>query len=124
MKLQWIVVAFVSALLLSGCATSNYSVGRDFPSQEVQQIVKGKTTQAQILAMFGKPYSKSALENNQEKWVYLYSHGTSHAQSYLITMSVTVKGHRKMLDVLFKDGVVENYSYLEDDGPSNNMTTN
>lgn len=43
-NLVLLLIAAVS-LAVAGCATSSYSVGRDFPTEKVNKIVKGKTTE-------------------------------------------------------------------------------
>ena len=99
--------------VLSGCATSSYSTGRDFDSSLVNQIIKGETTRADLLQMLGQPFSKTVMSENEEKWIYMYSSGTAKAQSYVFTMKVESTGRQKMLDILLRDGIVTNYTYNE-----------
>jgi hypothetical protein len=64
--LKWGVVGAVCLLLfVSACAT----VGRDFASSRVSEIHIGKTTQAEIEAMFGQPW-RVGLEDGQRTWTY------------------------------------------------------
>ena len=100
-------------VVLSGCATSSYSTGRDFNSSSVNQIIKGETTRADLLQMLGQPFSKTVMSENEEKWIYMYSSGTAKAQSYVFTMKVESTGRQKMLDILLRDGIVTNYTYNE-----------
>ncbi|MCK4828373.1 hypothetical protein KA005_72255 [bacterium] len=100
-------------VVLSGCATSSYSTGRDFDSSSVNQIIKGETTRADLLQMLGRPFSKTVMSENEEKWIYMYSSGTAKAQSYFFTMKVESTGRQKMLDILLRDGIVTNYTYNE-----------
>jgi outer membrane protein assembly factor BamE (lipoprotein component of BamABCDE complex) len=109
------IVVFALAALLSGCATSHYSTGRDFPSANVSQISKGKTTTSELQSLFGEPFAKSPVNETDEKWVYTYTNGSAHAQSYIVTMQVTTTGTQKTLDVLIRNGVVINYTFT--DGP-------
>lgn len=102
-------ILLIIALLLGACATSNYSVGRDFPSDKVSQITKGKTTADEILSWFGQPFSKSTISATEEKWVYSYIEGQAKA----VVGSVTSTGTTKTLDVLIEDGVVVNYTFSE-----------
>lgn len=108
----------LSVSTLLGCATSTYSVGMDFPIEKASEIQKGKTTTAQLLELFGEPYSKSVISENEEKWLYFYSAGTAKAQSYIVTMDVKTTGNQKTLDVLLKDGVVANYTVTQNNNPS------
>jgi len=105
------IVVFALAALLSGCATSHYSTGRDFPSANVSQISKGKTTTSELQSLFGEPFAKSPVNETDEKWVYTYTDASTHAQSYIVTMQVTTKGTQKTLDVLIRNGVVINYTF-------------
>ncbi|MDH4847956.1 hypothetical protein E8E71_30035 [Pseudomonas sp. BN605] len=88
------IVAIGMCLVLGGCATSHYEAGRDFPSASVASISKGKTTTAELKTLFGEPYAKSAVSETDEKWVYTYTSGSAHAQSYVVTMKVTTTGTR------------------------------
>ena len=99
--------------VLSGCATSSYSTGRDFDSSSVNQIIKGETTRADLLQMLGQPFSKTVMSENEEKWIYMYYSGTAKAQSYVFTMKVESTSRQKMLDILLRDGIVTNYTYNE-----------
>lgn len=61
-----LVVIMVFALAsLSACATA----GRDFPTAKVSDIQIGKTTQAEIEAMFGKPW-RTGIEDGLRTWTY------------------------------------------------------
>jgi len=117
---NWILVSVF--FLLAGCATSSYTMGRDFDSSLVKKIVKGKTSGAELTKMFGQPFSKNVLSENEEKWIYTYTNGEASAQSYIFTMKVESKGTIKTLDILLRDGVVLNYTYNE--GPVPGYTLN
>ncbi|WP_085600208.1 MULTISPECIES: hypothetical protein [unclassified Pseudomonas] len=106
-------VVIGGCLLLGACATSHYTAGRDFPSASVASISKGKTTTTELKAMFGEPYTKSAVSETDEKWIYTYTSGSAHAQSYVVTMKVTTVGTQKTLDVLIRNDVVINYTFSE-----------
>jgi hypothetical protein len=61
------IVLGIACLLffLSACAT----VGRDFETARVADIQIGKTTQADIEAMFGKPW-RTGIEDGLRTWTY------------------------------------------------------
>ena len=109
---------------LSGCATSHFTAGRDFPSASVTSITKGKTTTTELKSLFGEPYAKSAVTETDEKWVYTYTNGSAHAQSYIVTMNVTTTGTQKTLDVLIRNDVVINYTFSEGPTPGTTTATN
>tara|TARA_Y100001934_G_C12278865_1_gene738839 strand:- start:745 stop:1113 length:369 start_codon:yes stop_codon:yes gene_type:complete len=112
-----IAALLISVATLSGCATSNYSVGTDFSVEKASEIVKGETTTAQLVSLLGEPYSKHVLSETQEKWMYFYSAGTAKAQSYIVTMDVKTTGTQKTLDVLIEDGIVVNYTLSQNNNP-------
>ncbi len=117
MKFRIITIVSLVVLSLSGCATSSYTVGKNFASENVSKIVKGKTTSEEMIALFGEPYSKTVISATDEKWIYMHSEGTAKAQSYIVTMDVKTTGTQKMLDVLITDGVVVNYTFTEGQNP-------
>lgn len=117
MKLRIITIVSLIVLTLSGCATSSYSVGKNFASENVSQIIRGKTTSEDMITLFGEPYSKTVVSATDEKWIYMHSEGTTKAQSYIVTMDVKMTGTQKMLDVLITDGVVTNYTFTEGQNP-------
>jgi len=117
MKRLSLAVCAAVALSITGCATSSYSVGKDFPSESVSKIVKGKTTGSEVVQMFGEPFTKAVISDTEEKWVYSYYSGTASAQSYLLTTKVETTGQNKMLDVLLKNGTVTNFAYSDSPMP-------
>lgn len=116
-KLLLIVVSAFALVSLQGCATSNYSYGLDFNSENIKSIVKGVTTTTELEQLVGMPFSKTLINETDEKWLYIYSNGTSKAQSYVFTMDVETTGRQKMLDVLVRKGVVLNYTYTSGGTP-------
>lgn len=117
MNFRIITIISLVILSLSGCATSSYSVGKNFSSENVSQIVKGKTTSKEMISLFGEPYSKTVISATGEKWIYMHSEGTTKAQNYIVTMDVKTTGTQKMLDVLITDGVVANFTFTEGQNP-------
>lgn len=117
MKLNFIAMISVAVLSLSGCATSTYSVGRNFANENVSQIIKGKTTSEELITLLGEPYTKTVLSASDEKWIYMHSEGTTKAQSYIVSMDVKTTGTQKMLDVLISNGVIANFAYTEGPHP-------
>jgi hypothetical protein len=117
MKIILTILLSVSMLFLSGCATSSYSIGKDFSSEKVQEIVKGETTSEELTKMFGEPYSKTVISSTDEKWIYMYTKSESKAQSFIVTMNVKTTSAQKTLDVLITNGVVTNFVYTEGENP-------
>jgi hypothetical protein len=60
-----VLAALCVFLFLSACA----NVGRNFPSEQVDGIQIGKTTQAEIQEMFGSPW-RVGVEDGLRTWTY------------------------------------------------------
>ncbi|MNF80076.1 hypothetical protein [Pseudomonas sp. BF-B-30] len=118
-----LIVAIGMCFILGGCATSHYTAGRDFSSENVTRLEKGKTTTTELKSLFGEPYTKSAVSETDEKWIYTYTNGSAHAQSYIVTMKVTTTGTQKTLDVLIRNDVVINYTFSEGPSPGSSVAT-
>lgn len=116
------LVVLAMSLALNGCATSHYTSGKDFPSENVASIVKGKTTTTELKTLFGEPFAKSPVNETDEKWVYTYANGSAHAQSYIVTMKVTTTGTQKTLDVLIRNDTVINFTFNEGQNPYSSQT--
>jgi outer membrane protein assembly factor BamE (lipoprotein component of BamABCDE complex) len=117
-KIHVAILLFAACLSISACATSTSTSGRDFESAKVAQIVKGKTTTGEILAMFGTPQTKQPEADGGERWLYSYATATAHAQAVPFggVQSKITGGHKKILNVLIsKDKVVSNFTF--DEGP-------
>jgi outer membrane protein assembly factor BamE (lipoprotein component of BamABCDE complex) len=101
------------ALCLWACGTGYLKgAGRDFDPAEIRQIVKGTTTQDQIVAMFGVPFSKTP-EVNGERWAYSYAEVTINDSKFDLPETGVI-GHKKDLNILFNDQkVVINYTFNE-----------
>jgi hypothetical protein len=83
---------------LSGCAT----VGRDFASGRVHEIVLGQTTKADLVEMFGRPYRRG-IEDADSTWTYL------HYKLRLIGSTRT-----RDLYIRFEDELVRSFTYNAD----------
>lgn len=85
-----ICISFLAATaLVAGCA----SRGHDFDSSKVSQIQKGKTTEADLVALLGEPTNRQN-RNGQTTLVWMYSHtngfGSTGAKS--VTASLDSSG--------------------------------
>ena len=96
-KLTLLSSVALGALLLlsSGCAR----VGNDFNANNVQEIKIGETSQADIKAMFGKPW-RVGMENGVTQWTY-------GRYTYRLIGDTDTKD----LVVKFKDGKVSAYNF-------------
>jgi len=102
--------------LLCGCSTLTNRVvtGRDFDEGKVNQIRKGVTTASAIAALYGEPDSKEILSANDVMWHYTYVNEEHKTRSAPFTATVTqTSGYRKRLDILLRDDVVLNFTYVK-----------
>jgi outer membrane protein assembly factor BamE (lipoprotein component of BamABCDE complex) len=121
MKKYFAGTSALLVLLLSGCATATFTQGRPFDTSKVSSLQKGTTTKQEVLAWFGEPFTKTVAGSDGETWFYMYTQGTSKAQSYVFSVDVKTEGNMKKLDVLMKNDIVENYTY-SDGGLPGTMT--
>ncbi|WP_157999800.1 outer membrane protein assembly factor BamE [Stutzerimonas stutzeri] len=78
-KIKIFVAAILSATLLSGCAQIknvasglDYSTGTYVTQQQIDSFKKGKTRQADVIAMIGNPPQRAEVLG-KEVWTYTYT---------------------------------------------------
>jgi hypothetical protein len=124
MKYLKLSVTAVILLAVIGCTFSfRHSTdndGFDFPSENVNKIIKGKTTGNEIIQMFGGPLSKLEVSKNEEQWIYSFSNRTKFSVEGLLTDKAELTGHHKALYILLKNGTVTNFTYTESHSVPNN----
>lgn len=64
-RMMSLITAILMTAFLSGC----FTVGHDFPVDQVTVIKIGKTTQDEIKSMFGSPW-RVGVEDGQRTWTY------------------------------------------------------
>ena len=110
------LIAVLVILPLASCTVHGNKSLTDENQQTVKlKIVKGKTTQQQIITAFGEPQTH-ATNDGQEMWSYSSMTGESQLSNYipglaLLTSSSTA--HIKSLDIWFKGDVVERYNFSQ-----------
>lgn len=110
------LIAVFIMLPLANCTVHGNKSLTDENNQTVKlKIVKGKTTQQEILTAFGEPQTR-ATNDGQEMWSYSSMTGESQLSNYvpglaLLTNSSTA--HIKSLDIWFKGDVVERYNFSQ-----------
>jgi hypothetical protein len=65
LKIGILCLMILSQAFFSGCAT----IGRDFAAAEVPKIQNGKTTQSEIMSIFGSPW-RTGMEDGKQTWTY------------------------------------------------------
>jgi outer membrane protein assembly factor BamE (lipoprotein component of BamABCDE complex) len=116
---QVIMAGTVSlAFLVTGCAsTGNESIRAESGDTIKSKIEEGKTTQAQVQALFGAPTSTSFTDSGLEIWTYSFTKMSADAISYVPIVNMfgaSSSGTRKSLVVMFdKKNIVQRYSINE-----------
>ncbi|MCQ7061293.1 hypothetical protein QNN86_14255 [Citrobacter sp. C348] len=110
---------FIAALVilpLTACTTYGNKSLKDESQQTVKtKIVKGKTTQQDVINAFGQPQTR-ATNDGQEMWSYSSMSGESQISNYipglaLLKNSNTV--HMNSLEIWFKGNVVDRYNFSQ-----------
>lgn len=92
------ILAGALALAIAGCAT----VGKEISDESVASITKGQTTEEQLVAQLGRPYSTVTNSDGTKVvvWTYAKANGFGGAKG-------------KSVSVVLRDGVVESHSVAE-----------
>lgn len=111
-----ILIAVFIIFPLASCTVHGNKSLTDENHQTVKlKIVKGKTTQQEILTTFGEPQTR-AMTDGQEIWSYSSMTGENQLSNYvpglaLLTNSSTA--HIKSLDIWFKGDTVDRYNFSQ-----------
>ncbi|MFA5088689.1 MAG: outer membrane protein assembly factor BamE [Candidatus Omnitrophota bacterium] len=107
----FVLLAFV------GCATTSHFVeGRNFDENKMKNIVKGSSTKADILKLYGEPIDKGIDEKYNENWVYLYAETDSQYNAWT-TDSKADRRVKKLIVVFDEKDVVRNFVFSDSTNP-------
>ena len=121
MRKREIYTATISLLigaLLSGCTSMGNTVLKKESEASVQQkIVQGKTSKAEIKAMFGAPGSTTVTDGGLEIWRYDLTDMHADPQNFIplaLYFGSSSSGIKKELVIAFDDnGIVKKFSMTE-----------
>ncbi|MGC8809195.1 MAG: hypothetical protein ACP5Q3_02960 [bacterium] len=101
------VLIILSCLVIAGCG---YTImeGKKFDAEKRTEIIKMKTTAAEVVQLIGQPAKIEKPSPDQEKYIYRY-----YREEYTNWWTLPKIEHEK-LEVLLKNGVVQDYSYSEE----------
>jgi len=109
MKNPMPVILLVALVALGGCA----SAGTKVEQSAVDQIHKGSTTKAEVIALLGQPIADTLGFDGREIMVWSYSHAQIKAATFIPIAGAFVGGSDMKMQtfqvILNKDGIVENY---------------
>lgn len=86
--------AFSIACLMLALTACSSSVGHNFDTATVQKIRPGQTTRAELIDMFGPPYTESPYPNGQQLMMWKYSKARALDTSAGETLTVQTKNGR------------------------------
>ena len=109
-SLSKLLVLLLIGTVLCVCGCAKTSIGSRINEQNIPKIVIGKTTQTEVLRLFGSPYQ---IESQDKGQVITYLYGTEFIwTSGIYTES---KLNADVLKVYIDDaGVVKDYSFSKD----------
>src|SRR5262252_5824105 len=109
------LVAGILSTCLGGCASvGNESIADASPESVSQQLLKGRTTQAQVRQLYGDPMKTSFTDSGNEIWEYEFSRLHSKPTNFVPYVNVVysgAEGDKKSLVVFFdKSKIVQQYT--------------
>lgn len=109
-------IAALAILPLTACTTYGNKSLKDESQQTVKaKIVKGKTTQQDVINAFGEPQTR-ATNDGQEMWSYSSMSGESQISNYIPGLALlknSSTAHMNSLDIWFKGNVVDRYNFSQ-----------
>ncbi|KGA42835.1 hypothetical protein ABRP70_14300 [Pectobacterium odoriferum] len=110
---------FIAALVilpLTACTTyGNKSLKGESQQTVKTKIVKGKTTQQDVINAFGEPQTR-ATNDGQEMWSYSSMSGKSQISNYIPGLALLKNSnttHMNSLEIWFKGNVVDRYNFSQ-----------
>jgi outer membrane protein assembly factor BamE (lipoprotein component of BamABCDE complex) len=116
-KILLFFVLILSVSALAGCAASmgNSSIKNESNNTLSQKLIKGKTTESQVVQMFGQPESKSFAGNGDPIWSYSRNTERNGVLSYVPIVGLFANAQtdtNKVLAILFnKKGIIKNWTW-------------
>jgi outer membrane protein assembly factor BamE (lipoprotein component of BamABCDE complex) len=109
------VLAGLLSACLGGCASVGNESIADASLQTVSgQLIKGKTSQAQVRELYGDPMKTSFTDSGNETWEYEFSRLRSKPTNFVPYLNVIysgAEGDKKSLVIFFdKRKVVQQYT--------------
>lgn len=113
-----ITCATIVLLVLGGCATVGNEQMRNQSQESIAiSVQKGKTTQNEIVNIYGNPNKTTLTDGGNEVWTYEYERAVPQPQNFIpfIRFISSAYNSTKMtLVIMFdKSGVVSNYTARE-----------
>ncbi|WP_410741432.1 hypothetical protein [Citrobacter koseri] len=110
-----ITAAFIILPLASCTVYGNKSIKDETQQNIASKIIKGKTTQQDILRFYGEPQTKET-NDGKEMWGYSVMSDESQISNYIPGLALlknSSTAHMKDLEIWFKGDVVERYTFRQ-----------
>lgn len=111
-----LVIAALVILPLTACTTYGNKSLKDESQQTVKvKVVKGKTTQQDVINAFGEPQTR-ATNDGQEMWSYSSMSGETQLANYIPGLALlknSSTAHMNSLEIWFKGDVVDRYNFSQ-----------
>ena len=106
--MRWRILVLVLLLAFAfGCGPS-ITQGTKIDAEKRSQVLKGQTTAAQVVGLFGKPAKVEKLPTGGEKYIYNYYY-EAYDRWYR-----PHKYDKQKLEVFIKDGIVQDYLFIHE----------
>lgn len=110
-----VLVALSILLGVAGCISSgNESIADATGATVASQLIKDKTTQAEVRRLYGDPIKTAFTSNGNETWEYEFSRMQSKVTNFIPYVNLVhsgAEGDKKSLVVFFdKQKVVQDYT--------------
>ena len=110
-----IVMILGISTFLSGCAGDSGNVKLAKTSNETidATFVKGKTTQEEVKKVFGEPSDTDIMTDGRLKWTYCHVKSSTMMRNFVPVVNWFSSGTddtTRKLVVVFKDGILDDYS--------------
>ncbi len=111
-------LAVIVCMATIGCASvGNESLRKESESSVTSKIIQGKTSKAEVRAIFGSPNKTSFTDGGLEIWNFDFTNVSADAISYVPIVNLfgaSSSGKKKELVVMFdQSDVVKRYSMSE-----------
>lgn len=105
-----LLAALCAAICLSGCMSS----GTQVSDEQIDQFVKGKTTEAEVTSKLGPPDMTQRSSNGERTDMYMYTKVAANAQSFIPLIGgfiASTDTKTKMVSFSFtRNGVLSDWS--------------
>jgi hypothetical protein len=115
MRVRGAAAAGFLAAFLGACASSgNERIADASPQTVSEQVVKGRTTQAQVRDLYGDPFKTTFTDSGNEIWEYEFSRLQSKPTNFVPYVNLIysgAEGDKKSLVIFFdKSKIVRQYT--------------